>query len=83
MKVSVKYYEILEENLRGELEWLKEEFKILFNSKTENYSEKDKRMANDILDYIIENVYVYDNMILQTLFTEAVENIEKMYHNLF
>jgi len=83
MKVSVKYYEILEENLRGELEWLKEEFKILFNSKTENYSEKDKRMANDILDYIIENVYVYDNMILQTLFTEAVENIEKMYPNLF
>ena len=83
MKVSVKYYEILEENLREELEWLKEEFKILFNSKIENYTEKDKRMANDILDYVIENFYVYDNIILQTLFTEAMENIEKMYPNLF
>ena len=83
MKVSVKYYEILEENLREELEWLKEEFKILFNSKIENYTEKDKRMANDILDYVIENFYVYDNIILQTLFTEAMENIENMYPNLF
>ncbi len=83
MKVSVKYYEILEKNLREELEWLKEEFKILFNSKIENYTEKDKRMANNILDYIIENVYIYDNIILQTLFTEAMENIEKMYPNLF
>ncbi len=83
MRISVKYHEILEENLREELEWLKEEFKILFNSKIEKYTEKDKRMANDILDYIIENIYVYENMILQTLFTEAMETIEKMYSNLF
>ena len=55
MKVSVKYYEILEENLREELEWLKEEFNILFKSKMEKYTNKDKRIANDILDYIIEN----------------------------
>jgi len=34
-------------------------------------------------DYIVENVYVYDYMILQPLFTEAVENIEKLYPNLF
>ena len=83
MRISVKYHEILEENLREELEWLKEEFKILFNSKIEKYTEKDKRMANDILDYIIENIYVYENMILQTLFIEAMETIEKMYSNLF
>ncbi|MFX1573771.1 MAG: hypothetical protein ACFFB0_13560 [Promethearchaeota archaeon] len=83
MKISVKYYEILEEDLRGELDWLKEEFNILFKSKMENYTNKDKRIANDILDYIIENIYVYDNMILQTLFTEAMENIEKMHPDLF
>ncbi|MFX1311641.1 MAG: hypothetical protein ACFFHD_03375 [Promethearchaeota archaeon] len=83
MKVSVKYNEILEENLREELEWLKEEFKILFNSKIKNYNEKDKKMANNILDYFIENVCVYDNMILQTLFTDVMETIEKMYPNLF
>jgi len=83
MKVSVKFYEILEENLREEIKWLKEEFKILFKSKIDNYNEKDKKMANDILNHIIENSDVYDNMILQTLFTEAIENIEKMYPNLF
>ena len=83
MKVSVKYHEILEENLIEELEWLKEEFILLFKSKMEKYSERDKMIANDIMDYVMENLYVYDNMIFLTLFTETIENIEKMYPNLF
>ena len=83
MKVSVKYHEILEENLIEELEWLKEEFILLFKSKMEKYSERDKMNANDIMDYVMENMYVYDNMIFLTLFTETIENIEKMYPNLF
>ena len=83
MKVSVNYHEILEENLIEELEWLKEEFIILFKSKVQKYTEKDKMTANRILDYAMDNVYVYDSMILLTLFTEAIENIERMYPNLF
>ena len=42
MKVSVKYNEICEENLKEELIWLTEEFHILFKSKLENYTEKDE-----------------------------------------
>ncbi|MFX1280094.1 MAG: hypothetical protein ACFFA3_11800 [Promethearchaeota archaeon] len=83
MKVSVKYYEVLEESLIEELEWLKEEFLILFKSKAGNYTEREKITANEILDYVMENMYVYDNMIFLTLFTETIENIEKMYPNLF
>ncbi|MFX0029658.1 MAG: hypothetical protein ACFE8B_10640 [Candidatus Hermodarchaeota archaeon] len=83
MKVSVKYHEILEEGLIEELEWLKEEFILLFKSKVEKYTERDRIIANDIMDYVMENMYVYDNMIFLTLFTETIESIEKMYPNLF
>jgi len=83
MKVSVKYHEILEENLKEELIWLIEEFQILFKSKLENYSEKDKEIANKILDYVLNNTYAYESIQLYNLLFDAIENIEKMYPDLF
>jgi len=83
MKVSIKYHEILSEFLEKELDWLKEEFEIFFKSKMENYTKNDKKLANNILDYILENTYVYDNIILINLLNEALESIEKKYINLF
>ena len=83
MKVSIRYHEILEEFLEKELDWLKEEFEVLFRSKTKNCTEKDKKLANDILDYILENTYVYDNIVLINLLNDALESIEKQYVNLF
>ena len=83
MKVTVKYREVMEELLRKELEWLREEFEILFKSKMEGYTEKDKKIANDILDYILENNYVYDNIRLLNLLNEVIENIEKKFPDLF
>ncbi|UCD02032.1 MAG: hypothetical protein JSV23_03135 [Promethearchaeota archaeon] len=82
MKVNIKYHEIVEEFLEKELEWFKEEFEILFKSKMENFTKKDKKIANDILDYILENTYVHDNIILLNLLNETLENIEKEYSNL-
>lgn len=83
MEVSLNYYQVLEESLRKELVWLIEEFKILFKSKNEIDPNKDKKLANEILDYILENTLVSDNIILYNLFTEAMENIERMYPDLF
>lgn len=83
MKISVKYQEILEESLKEDLIWLLEEFNLLFSSKLNNLSMKDKEIANDIMDYIMENTYVYDNVILYNLFFEALENIERLYPSLF
>ncbi|MFX1380312.1 MAG: hypothetical protein ACFFA4_14590 [Promethearchaeota archaeon] len=82
MKVSIKYYEILEENLREELIWLTEEFRIMFKPKIDNYNEKDKKIANEILDYILDNTYVYDNIKLYNLLFDAIENLEKNYPGL-
>lgn len=83
MKVSVRYHEILEEFFEKELDWLKEEFDVLFKSKMRNFTENDRKLANDILDYVLENTYVYDNIVLINLLDEALENIEKEYVNLF
>lgn len=83
MRENVKYHEILEEDLVLELEWLKEEFEILFKSKIEKNAKINKKLANDILDYMLENTDVYGNMELINLLDEAIEFTEKMYPNLF
>jgi hypothetical protein len=83
MKVDIKYHDIVEEFLEKELEWLMEEFEVLFKSKMENFTKNDKKIANDILDYTLENTYVHDNIILLNLLNETMEKIEKKYINLF
>jgi hypothetical protein len=83
MKVSVRYNEILEESLREELMWLKEEFNVLFSSRNEEFTEKDKEIANAIMDFVLENTHAYDNIILYNLLFEAIENIEKLFPKLF
>ncbi|MHA1933488.1 MAG: hypothetical protein ACW96X_13165 [Promethearchaeota archaeon] len=83
MEVSLKYHEILEENLMMELEWLKEEFEVLFNSKIEKLSGMDKKIANDLLNYILETTDVHGNLILLKSLEEATNIIEKSYPTLF
>ena len=83
MNVSLKYHEILEENLLIELEWLKEEFEILFQVNLEKYTKMDVDTANRILDYFLENRYEYDNIVLLNLLDKVKEDIEKMYPDLF
>ena len=82
MRVSLNYHEILEEILVEKLEWLKEEFEILFKPKKGKYTNKDKKIANNILDYTLDHTYAHDNIILLNLLNEAIENIEKHYVNL-
>ena len=83
MKVGIKIDEIIEDLLTKELEWLNEEFEVLFKFKKDKYTETDRKIANNILDYFLENTYVGDNLILLNLLNEKVENIENKYNNLF
>jgi hypothetical protein len=75
--------EILEENLAIDMEWFKEEFEILFDSKMENHTEIDKTIANDVLDYFLENTDIEDNFELLNFLNEVLENIEKKYSIFF
>ena len=70
MNVNLKYHEILEEDIVVEMEWLKEEFEILFKSKTERYTQMDKKVACDLLDYILENTDVHENLLLHNMLEE-------------
>ncbi|MFX1324003.1 MAG: hypothetical protein ACFE8N_03535 [Promethearchaeota archaeon] len=81
MKVNVDYNEILEEDLKAELEWLEEEFEILFKLKEND--EKDKKLANDILDYIFKIYFIYDNITWLHLLNKVSDNLEKTYPALF
>ena len=83
MNVSPKYHEILEENLLVELEWLEEEFEILFQAKLEKYTKMDVDTANRILDCFLESRIEYDNIMLLNLLDTVKEDIEKTYPNLF
>jgi len=78
MSIS-KIDEILEENLVIDLEWLKEDFEILFDSKMGIHTEMDKKIANDILDYFLENIDVDGDIGLLNFLDEVVDNIEKKY----
>jgi len=75
--------EIVEENLVVELEWLREEFEILFKSKIKKLTKKDHKIANDVLDYILENTYIDDNSKLYNLLDEFINNVKQLYPRLF
>ncbi|MFX1373565.1 MAG: hypothetical protein ACFFCE_17080 [Promethearchaeota archaeon] len=83
MEAGINYPQVLEEGLKKELTWLIEEFEILFNLKPKIDPNNDKKLANEILDFFYENTLVYDNIVLYNLFSETMENIEKMYPDLF
>lgn len=83
MKVSVRYHEVMEENLKKELIWLIEEFQILFKAKSEKYTEVDKKIANKILDHIMDNTPAYDSLKLYNMLFDTMDDIEEMYSGLF
>ncbi|MBY8986694.1 MAG: hypothetical protein KGD65_16595 [Candidatus Lokiarchaeota archaeon] len=83
MNDNLKYHEILEEDLVLEMEWLKEEFEIQFKSKLEKFSQMDKKIANDLLNYILETTDVHENFLLLNKLEDVTKNIEKAYPSLF
>ena len=83
MNDNLKYYEILEEDLVLEMEWLKEEFEIQFKSKLEKFSQMDKKIANDLLNYILETTDVHENFLLLNKLEDVTKKIEKAYPSLF
>lgn len=72
----------IEEDLIIELEWLTEEFEILFKSKIGNLTELDKKIANDILDFFLEIADFRGNVELLNYLDEVVDNIENKYSDL-
>jgi len=77
------YNDILEDNLIQRLNWLKEEFYYLFKFRQHKYNQKDKELAQQIIESFIESVNPSDSKGMTDLLIETVEAIEKKYIGLF
>ncbi len=75
--------DILEENLVKELEWLKNEFEVLFEFKREKFSESDINLAHKIIENFIGNINILDNNRIIELISEALKDLEENYPSLF
>ncbi|MFW9772888.1 MAG: hypothetical protein ACFFB4_14310 [Promethearchaeota archaeon] len=77
------YDDLLEDSLIEELEWLREEFDLLFKFKKHNTSDKDKQLANQMIKIIINKVKFSDDKRINEILIEAIEKIEYNFPELF
>ncbi len=82
MRVSGDYGKILEDNLKDELEWLEEEFSILFKD-NKDYSKNDIALANFILDKITDNVRSNESEEVLNMLAITLNRIEQTYPAFF
>ncbi|MGB5911584.1 MAG: hypothetical protein ACXACC_10285 [Promethearchaeota archaeon] len=77
------YDDLLEDSLIEELEWLKEEFEFLFNSRKHHPTEKDKQLANQMIENVFNKIDFLDDSRISDLLIEALENIEYNFPKFF
>ncbi|MHA2394457.1 MAG: hypothetical protein ACXAEX_21165 [Promethearchaeota archaeon] len=85
MNVSVDYEKILEDNLKDEIQWLEQEFEMLFRQKKLNqcYSENDISIGNQILDNIVDTIRSNKNEALLNLLAITLNKIQHLYPEFF
>jgi len=83
INVSGDYEKILEDNLKKELDWLEQEFKILFKFKKDKYTKEDFSMGSMILDNVIDNIKTNNSEELLNLLALTLNKIEHTYPEFF
>ena len=83
MNVSGDYDKLLEDTLKNELEWLEQEFELLFRNKKNKCSRKDITMATSILDNVVDNLKMNSNDQLLNLLAITLKRLEKTYPDFF
>jgi len=75
------YEKILEDNLKEELEWVQQEFDLLFKQKIlrRNYSKDDITIGNQILDNVIDNIKTNKSEELLNLLAITLDKIEQTF----
>ena len=82
MNVNEDFEKVLQESLRDELEWLEEEFQLLFKNKKEK-SKDDISLGNQILDNVINNIKTGNSEELLNLLAITLNKIESTYPEFF
>ena len=85
MNLYADYDQILEDNLKEELEWLEAELSLLFKQKMirGKYSKDDISLGNQILDNVIENIKTNESEELLSLLAITLNSIEKQFPEFF
>ncbi|MBD3214749.1 MAG: hypothetical protein GF311_19215 [Candidatus Lokiarchaeota archaeon] len=81
MKISVNFSHLLLENSLEDLDWLKNEFMMLFGKK-ELY-EDDIVLAKNVLDYFIENLMLHQDGVFLERLSGTLKELQSNYPNLF
>jgi len=83
MTLNFEDKEHLKRAFLKELNWFEEELEFLFNGKTNNFNEKDRQLAEKILDKMSEiiNKYTYEDFLY--LLTSTLNKIDERYPELF
>ncbi len=76
------YERILQDNLKSELDWLVDEFEMLFKNKKE-VSKEEISLGNQILDNVIDNIKTNDNEDLLNLLAITLNKIEHDFPEFF
>ena len=72
-------------NLKKELEWLEQEFEMLFHQKKlkKSYTPDDIAIGNQILDNVIENLQYNNNTETLNMLALTLNKIEQIYPEFF
>ena len=76
------YERILQDNLKSELDWLVDEFEMLFKNKKE-VSKEEISLGNQILDNVIDNIKTNNNEDLLNLLAITLSKIEHDFPEFF
>jgi hypothetical protein len=77
------YDDMLRDSLIQKLNWLEEEFSILFSSQKHKYSQKEKDLAQEIIDDISECFDDFEDVRLHDLLIDTINSIRSIYIELF
>jgi len=77
------YESMLKDSLIQKLSWLEEEFNFLFNFKKRKYSQKDKDLANQIIENAAESINYSENDKMNELLIDTLKSIKSIYPELF
>ena len=77
------YDNMLRDSLIQKLNWLEEEFSVLFSSKKRKYSQKERDLAQEIIKDITECVNCSEDIRLYDLLIDTINSIKSIYSELF
>ena len=82
MHLHGDFDEIIEENLINELEWLKEEFALLFEQKKCNFSKTDLNLAQKIIENFMDRINLIENKRILELVSDTLNDLDLKYPKL-